>query len=188
MASKFDFRSLSKYVSAQAADDLNRFLEKMPQNAGKTALTAAGIAWFGVAALGLVAMLQTQKVTELRGQLEASETLKPIVPVITMTAVPGDDVKNFAEKAKALYPGLIINSNGNIITIQSKDTSSFAQFREIMGHVVSGGANWKVSVNSMCIGRECPQNAMDASLRIEKISIDKPAAATDDHAAPKSES
>ncbi len=174
MAKTFDLRSLNKYLSAQATDDFNRFLEKMPQNAGKTALIAGGIAWATVAALGLFSMIQTQKLTELRGQLEASETLKPIVPVMTMTAVAPDQVKAFADKAKDLYPGLTVNANGNVLTIQSKDTSSYAQFREIMAHVVSGGSGWKVSVNSLCIGRECPQNAMDAVLRIEKISIDKP--------------
>lgn len=175
MASKpFDIRSLSKYLNGQSADDFNRFLEKVPQNAGKTALIAGGIAWAAVAALGLFSMLQTQKLTELRGQLQASESLKPIVPIMTMTAIPGDDVKAFIEKIKSHYPDLILNNNNNVLTIQSKSTASYAQFREILGYITSGGAGWKVSVNSICVGRECPSNAIDASLRIEKIKIDKP--------------
>ena len=175
MATKpFDFRTLNKYLSGQSLDDLNRFLDKVPQNAGKTALMAGGIAWAAVAALGLFSMLQTQKLTELRGQLEASESLKPIVPVVTMVPVSPDEVKTFAERAKILYPGLTVTASGNVLTIQSKDTSSYAQFREILGHVVSGGAGWKVGVNSICVGRECASNAIDAALRIEKININKP--------------
>lgn len=175
MASKsFDFRSLSKYMSGQSADDLNRFLDKVPQNAGKTALIAGGIAWGAVAALALFSMLQTQKLTELRAQLQGSESLKPIVPVITMTPVAADQVKAFADRAKDLYPGLTVTANNNVLTIQSKDTSSYAQFREIMGHVVSGGPGWKVGVDSICVGRECAQNAINVSLKIEKINIDKP--------------
>ena len=176
MATKpFDFRSLNKYFTSQGADDLNKFLEKVPQNAGQAALIAGGISWVAVAVLGLLLMLESQKLTELRATLASSESLKPIVPVMSMDPVSADEVKVFADKAKTLYPGLTVTSNANVLTIQSRDTSSYAQFREIMGHVLSGGAGWKVSVNSMCIGRECPQNALDASLKIEKINITKPA-------------
>ena len=176
MASKsFDIRSLGKYLSGQSADDLNRFMERIPQHAGNTVLVAAGIAWAAVAALGLFSMLQTQKLTELRGQLQASESLKPIVPVITMAPASPEEVKAFSDKAKDLYPGLVVSANANILTIQSKDTSSYAQFREILGHVVgAGGSGWKVGVNSICVGRECATNAIEATLRIEKITIDKP--------------
>ena len=184
MATKpFDFRSLNKYLSAKAADDFNRFIETVPQNAGKTALIAAGIAWAAVAAIGLFSMLQTQKITELRGQLEATEALQPMVPVMKMTAVPDTEITAFIEKAKILYPGLTFTNSANIITVQSQDTSAYAQLREMMGHIVSGGNSWKVSINSLCIGRECPQRAMEAALRVEKVSIEKP-----DVAAPAAES
>ncbi|PZP53986.1 MAG: hypothetical protein DI586_10450 [Micavibrio aeruginosavorus] len=175
MASKtFDIRRYGKYLSGQSADDMNRFLEKLPQNAGNTVLIAAGIAWAAVAALGLFSMLQTQQLTKLRGELQSSESLKPIVPTLTMTPAAAEEVTSFAEKAKTMYPGLTVTANGNILTIQSKDTSAYAQLREIMGHVVSGGAGWKVGVNSFCVGRECSSNAIDASLRIEKVNIAAP--------------
>ncbi len=175
-SNSFDLRRYSKYLTGNSANDLNRFLEKLPQHSGNTVLIAAGIAWAAVAALGLFSMIQTQQLTKLRGELQASESLKPIVPVITMAAVPPEEVTAFAEKAKLLYPGLTVNANGNTLTIQSKDTSSYAQLREIMGHVVSGGTGWKVGVNSICVGRECASNAIDASLRIEKVNIAAPVA------------
>lgn len=171
---KFDVRSLNKYFGPQASHDLNRFLEKMPANTGNASLIAGGIVWAAAAAFFLFALLQGQNLAKLRGELEASETLKPIVPVMTLAAVPETDIKGFIDRAKALYPGLIINASGNTVTLQSKDTSTYAQYREAMSFALNGGSGWKVSIKSMCVGRECPQNAIDVSLTIEKISIDKP--------------
>lgn len=177
MASKsFDFRGLNRYLNPQASDDLNRFLEKLPQHAGNTVLIAAGIAWGAAAALGLFAMMQTKQLTELRGELQATEALKPVVPVISLAPVPDTEIKAFVEALKGIYVDLQINSNGNTITIQSKDTGQFSQFREAIGHTVNGGMNWKVRVDAFCVGRECQQNPLNAALKIEKLSIDKPAA------------
>jgi len=176
LASKgFDFRSLNRYLNPQASDDLNRFLEKLPQNAGKTALIAAGIAWASAAALGLFAMMQTKELTELRGKLEASEALQPVVPTITMNPVSAEELKTFTEALKTVYGDMQINTSGNIVNIQSKDTSQFSQFREAMGHVVNGGIGWRVKVESFCVGRECKMNPLNAALKVEKMQIDKPA-------------
>lgn len=171
----FDIRTLNKYFSAQATDDFSRFLDKMPQNVGQKSLIAAGIIWGCVAALGLSFMLQSQKLTELRAHLASAEAVQPIIPVMTMTPVPAEQVTQFAEKAKTLYPGLTLTGSGNTLNVTSTDTSSYAQFREMLGYAVSGGNNWKVSIESLCIGRECSQNALSAALKIETVTIDKPA-------------
>lgn len=170
----FDFRALNRYFSPQAGDDLNRFLEKLPQNAGNGVLIAAGIAWATAAALGLFSMMQTQELTKLKGELQSSEALKPIVPVVAMVDVPADDLKRLAESLKGVYTGLQINANGSTLTIQSKDTGNFPQFREVLGQVVNGGIGWKVTVESLCVGRECAQNALEAILKIQKMQINKP--------------
>jgi len=91
----FDWKSLQKYFSSQSADDLNRFLEKMPQNAGQTILIAAGIAWAMAGALGLYTAIQTQQLTELRAKLMATEALKPSVPKIKNIAIPKAEVEKF---------------------------------------------------------------------------------------------
>lgn len=174
----FDVRTLNKYLSAQATDDFSRFLDKIPQNAGQKSLIAAGIIWGCVAALGLSFMIQSQKLTELRAHLASAEAVAPVIPVVTMTPVPAEQITQFAEKAKLIYPGLTVTASGNILNVQSKETSAYAQFRELLGYAVSGGNNWKVSINSLCIGRECAQNALDAGLKIEMMSIDKPAVQT----------
>lgn len=172
--SSFDFRSLQKYLNPRATDDLNRFLEKVPQHAGHGVLIAAGIAWGMAAAFGLFTMMQTKQLTELRENLQASDALKPIVPTITRVAVSKEELKAMIDALKAVYPRMTINENGGKITLQSKDTAAYTEFREALGHVVNGGNGWKVSVESFCVGRECQQNALDAGLKVEKLNIDKP--------------
>lgn len=170
----FDIKSLQKLMNPQAADDFSRFLDVVPQHAGQGALIAGGIAWAVAAAIGLFTVMQVKDLTELRAKLQEAEAVKPIVPTLTMTAVPTDELKRMADDLKKIYPDLTFNSSGSKMTIQSKKTSDYIVFREAIGHIVNGGTGWKVSVESLCIGRECKQNAIDASVKIEKIKIDKP--------------
>ncbi len=170
----FDWKSLQKYLNPQAADDFSRFLDTVPQVAGKGALIAAGIAWGFAAGFGFFVVVQSKNLVELRTELQTTEALKPIVPVISVAAVPPDDIKRIAEQFKQIYPALTVNGNGDNFTIQSKKTSDFIQFREALGHVGNGGAGWKVLVDSFCVGRECKQNALNAVLKIQKLNIDKP--------------
>lgn len=173
-SNSFDFRSLKKYLNPRATDDLNRFLEKVPQHAGHGVLIAAGIAWGMAAASGLFTMMQAKNLTELREKLQASEALKPVVPTLTRVAVPKEELKGMIDALKSVYPKMTINENAGKLTLQSKDTATYTEFREALGHVVNGGNGWKVGVESFCVGRECPQNALDAAIKVEKLKIDKP--------------
>lgn len=171
----FDWKSLQKYFSSQSADDLNRFLEKMPQNAGQTVLIAAGIAWAMAGALGLYTAIQTQKLTELRAELMATEALQPSVPTIKNVAIPKAEVEKFVENAKKSYRGIDIKSKGSTIVITANSTANFAEFREAIGHVQNGGEQWRVSLENLCVGRECDKRyKLAASLKVNKVSVDKP--------------
>lgn len=171
----FDFKSLQKYFTAQSADDLNRFLEKIPQNAGKTVLIAAGIAWGMAAASGLYTAMQVQSLTELRAELKETDALKPAVPKIKNVAISKDDVEKFVEQAQKSYRGIDIKANGSTIIITANRTSSFAEFREAIGHVQNGGDGWRVSLEKLCVGRECDKRyALAASLKVNKVSVEKP--------------
>ncbi len=170
----FDWRSLQKYTSPKAAEDLNGFLEKLPQNVSHSLLIAAGIAWGMAGVLGLFTTVHIQKLTELRAELEEAQALQPIVPKIKDAAVNPKEVKVFEEKVRDTYHGLDIRSNGSSIAITSSSTAQFAQFREAIGHVQNGGSGWRVNVDRLCVGRECGQHALAASLKINKVSVDKP--------------
>lgn len=170
----FDWRILNKLVQPQAANDLNAFLERMPKTVGNQVLIAAGIAWGAAGALGLYATVQTQKMVELRAKLKDTQALKPIVPRITDVAVSPDEVQKFAKELSEIYRGLAIKSQGSSIQISATDTARFAEFREAVGHVQNGGSGWRVSVDRLCVGRECDKDKLIALLKINKVSVDKP--------------
>lgn len=170
----FDWSFLKKITNPQASADLNRFLEKLPQNAGQTVLIAAAIAWGMAAASGLYTALQVQKMTELRETLKATEALKPMVPSIKNVGIDKKDVDTFVAKAKESYKGLDIKANGSTIIITAKSTANFTEFREAIGHVQNGGNGWRVSLEKLCVGRECDkQFKLAASLKVNKVSVEK---------------
>ena len=171
----FDWRSLKKYASSQGAGDFNAFFDKMPQLAGQTALIAAGIAWASGAAFGLFATVQAKQLTQLRAHLRETESLKPGVPVIKNVPVAQADIDAFVTTLSGIYTGLSIKQQGASILITANTTSSFGQFREAIGHVADGGQGWHVSVDGLCVGRECDQNKLSAQLNVNKISVEKPA-------------
>lgn len=167
----FDWRSLKKYTSPQAADDLNAFLEKLPQNAGQTMLIIAGIAWAAAGGIGLYVTVQMQQLTELRAELQEAEALSPNVPEIDRVPVNKKLVADFVDKIKQIYTGLSINASGSSIVITAKSTAQFGQFREAIGHVQNGGNGWFVDVEKLCVGRECDKEQLAAALKINKVDI-----------------
>lgn len=170
----YDWRSLKKYANPQVTEDLNAFLEKMPQHAGNTMLMIAGIAWAAAGAIGLYTTVQMQKITDFRAELQEAEALKPIVPVIKDVPVNPKEVAQFVDKMKAIYTGLSIKVNGASILVTAENTAAFGQFREAIGHIQNGGSGWRVSIDRLCVGRECERVPLAAALKINKVSVDKP--------------
>ncbi|MCC6598605.1 MAG: hypothetical protein IT559_07440 [Alphaproteobacteria bacterium] len=167
----FNWRSLKRLTSPNAAAGLNAFLEKLPQNAGQTMLIIAGACWAFAAAIGLYTTVQLQQLTELRANLENAQALKPRVPQIKDVAVNEAEVKAFVGKIEGIYTGLSIKSLGTSVEISAPSTAMFGQFREAMGHVQNGGAGWRVNIENMCVGRECQKFPLFAVLNINKVSV-----------------
>lgn len=170
----FDWRSLKKYTSPQVADDVNTFLERLPQNTSQTVLIIAGIAWACAGVLGLYTTVQIQKLTDLRVKLQEAEAVQPAVPEIRDIPINKEEVAQFVDKISKLYTGLSIKANGSSIVITADNTAVFGQFREAVGHVQNGGAGWRVAVDRLCVGRECGREALAASLKINKVSVSPP--------------
>lgn len=166
-----NWHSIQRLADPQAANDLNDFLEKLPQNAGNNALIAAGIAWVMAAAIGLYATIQVQNLTTLRAELKETEALKPIVPSIKQKSVRADEIKRFAEKLQDIYPDLEIKPGGSSIQITANTTAQFAQFREALGHVQVGGQAWRVDVDRLCVGRECDKSKLAALVKVSEVDV-----------------
>ena len=175
---KFDWRSLQKYMDPKSSGDLNAFLEKLPQHAGQTVLIAAGIAWAMAGALGLYTSIQVKQLTEMRTELKEAQALTPIVPKISDVPIATGEVDAFIQKVKDSYTGLTFQVNGSTIVITSAQTSNFAKFREAIGHMQNGGSGWRVTLEKLCVGRECGDQAkLAVSLKVNKVSVENPAAA-----------
>lgn len=171
----FNWRSLKKYASPQAGEDLNKFLEKLPTNAGQTMLIIAASAWAAAGAAGLYATVQIQQLTEMRAELEEAQALQPIVPRISDIPIPAAEVTAFVEKVKDIYRGIEIRASGSTVVLTAKSTADFGQWREAVGHVQNGGSGWRVNVDKLCVGRECPNNMpLAAALKINKVSVTNP--------------
>ena len=174
----FDWRSLQKYMDPKSSGDLNAFLEKLPHNAGQSVLIAAGIAWAMAGTLGLYTSIQVKQLTELRAELKEAEALTPIVPKISDVPIATPEVEAFIKKVKDSYAGLSFQVSGSSIVITSGQTSNFAKFREAIGHMQNGGSGWRVTLDKMCVGRECgDQSTLAVSLKVNKVSVENPAPA-----------
>lgn len=171
----FDWRSLQKYMDPKSSGDLNAFLEKLPQHAGQTVLIAAGIAWAMAGALGLYSSIQARQLVEVRSELSKAEALTPIVPKIKDVPIAEAEVKSFIDKVKKSYPNLGFMVKGPVITITSGQTANFAEFREAISHMQNGGSGWRVSLDKLCVGRECGQkDKLGVSLKVNKVSVENP--------------
>lgn len=170
----FDWRSLQKFTSPKAADDLNHFLEALPQNTSQVMLAVAGVVWAVAGVSGLYTTVQLGKITEMRAQLEEAQSVKPMVPRIEDLPVRRDDVEKFVDSSKGVYGNLTIKAAGSAVEILASSTSAFPQFREAISHVQNGGSGWRVNVENLCVGRECPRNELSATLRINKVSVSNP--------------
>jgi hypothetical protein len=181
-----DLKAVGHYFSPRALNDLNKFLEHLPQNAGQSILIAAAVAWVFVAALGLFTTIKAQDLNNLRAQLQDAKALKPIVPTIKEVPVEAAVVTDFAKKLAALYKGLEIQAKGSMITINAAQTAYFGSFREAVIQTQNGGQGWKIGLKNMCVGRECKQKGLSITLKIDRISVDRPKISGTDYSVPAS--
>lgn len=170
----FDIKKFEKYFSKKSSDDLNRFLENLPEKAGMNILIAAGVIWALAAGLGLYTSIQAQELTIMREKLRETAALTPAVPKIQNKGIGKDEVEEFVKGAKNSYRGLDIKANGSTIVITGTRTAGFTEFREALGHVQNGGDGWRVSLEKLCVGRECHRShKLAASLKVNRVTVEK---------------
>ena len=169
----FDWRSFSKLFSSQAINGMNDFLEKLPQNTSKSLLIIVAVIWGAAATLGLYTTVKIQEFSELFVVRDEAKALLPVVPKIQDKPVASRDVQSFVDELQKIYKGLEIKGNSSNIIIRAKSTALFGQFRESIGHVQNGGLGWRVDVDRLCVGRECKQYPLSASLKINKVSVER---------------
>ena len=168
---KFDWRTLGKYFNPKATDDFNHFLEKLPQHTSKAVLIMVGVVWGSAAGLGLFTMVKMQEFSAISVEHEEAQALLPNVPVIKDTPIQASEVSSFVDELQKTYKGLEIKGNSSNIIITARSTAQFGEFREAIGHVQNGGIGWRVNIDRLCVGKECQQYPLAASLKINQVSV-----------------
>lgn len=170
-----DWRSLQRLTNPQAMKDFDAFLDSLPLNVGYNALIAAGIAWVLAGGSVLFTSMEVEKVSKLRSELLKIEALQPPIPVLKYTPVSKAAIEALALKIEATYPGIktLAEGEGKVL-VTGSDTDYFPQFLAAISTLQNGGKNWKVKVDSMCIGRDCKTAKLTASLLIDSVRVDIP--------------
>lgn len=173
----FDFSKLNaqinRYLSPQGMVDINRFIEQMPMRAGYGVLMAGGIVWL-IAGLAIVyATTIARDVAELRSELVKSEALKPVVARLVQQAVPVQDVEAFVDRVNPKYKDVAISSKGNEITFTSSNGRYFGAFREAINHAYNGGQRWRLSLESLCVGRECTTGFLSGTFNVNMLKVQR---------------
>lgn len=175
---KFDPKAINaainKYLSPQGMNDLNRFLEQMPLRAGYGVLIAGGIVWL-LAGLGVVyATTIAKDVSAIRAELVKSEALKPVVAQLVRNPVPDSEISAFANKVDPLYSDVSIKAGrSGLITLTSSSGRYFGAFREAVNHAYNGGQRWRLSLQSLCVGRECKGGFLNGTFRVETLKVQR---------------
>ncbi len=175
--SNFDFKQLNatinKYLSPQGMNDMNLFLEQMPMRAGYGVLIAGGVVWL-IAGLAVVyATTVAKDVAGIRAELIKSEALKPVVPKLVKTPVPANQVTRFVERVNPLYKDVTINGSGGNIKVGASSGRYFGAFREAINHAYNGGQRWRLSLESLCVGRECEGGFLQGSFSVNTLKVQR---------------
>lgn len=174
-AGKIDWSSLQRYTSPQAMKDLDAFLDALPLNVGYNALIAAGIAWAVAGAAVLFASTEVGKVSELRAEMMKVEALQPPIPVLEYIPVGKDGIERVSKKITESYKGISVATGApGKATVTAQDTDFFPQFLASISMIENAGKNWKVSLDRMCVGRDCTGSKLSADLKIEAVKVGAP--------------
>ena len=167
----YDWRSLKRFTSAQASNDFNAFMDKLPQNVGQTMIAFVSAAWIFAGGAGLYTMVQLQTLTELRAELVDTNSVRPAVPELVMKPLRGQGIKDITDRMSEIYKDLDIQSSGGSITIAAASTAQYGSFREAIGYVQSTGKNIRADIETLCVGRECERKPLSVTLKLNKIDV-----------------
>ena len=168
-----DYKAIARYLNPRSFGNLDIFIESLPHNTNKTLLIIAASVWACAGAMGLFATVKLQEVSQLSVERREAKVLLPAVPKIQDKPVHAKEVMAFVDELQKTYKGLEIKGSSSNIIVTAKSTSMFGQFREAIGHIQNGGLGWRVNVDKLCVGKECNPNPLAASLKINKVSIEK---------------
>lgn len=176
-----DFKNIWAWLTnPKHTQDLQSFVENLPEKVGTTTLALAGAVWL-VAGLAIIyGTTQSDKIAALKTELEQTNTLTPPIPIIQNVQIDKQSVQTFTKKAASEYEktGVKISEVNGKIEIRGNTGRQYGVFREAVGHIQNGGTGWRVSVDELCVGRECQTGKARSFLyglfSVSRINIEMP--------------
>lgn len=171
---KLDTVTLKRLLSPHAYKDLDSFVEQLPMRAGQGIIIAGVAAWIAAGLAITYVTMQANHIMELRADILKAEALKPTVPVISKVNVPMAEIDALGKKLADLYPQVTVNASAGHIEINGVSTDKYGAFREAVGHAFNGGTGWRLSTQSLCVGRECKGPQLQGVFNVYRLQVDKP--------------
>lgn len=171
---KIDWVALKKYTSPQAVKDLDRFLDAIPMTVGYNALMAAVFSWVLAGTAVFFTSIETGKVSKMHSDLMQVQALRPPIPVLQYVPVGSSVLKNLSDKIMATYKGVNLTPADGAVVVTAADTDFFPQFLAAISSLQRGGRNWKVRIDTLCVGTGCTGSKLTANLKIESVRIGEP--------------
>lgn len=169
---QFNFQKYQKYFSSQAVKDLDRFLDTLPQNAGKLVLMAAAGIWLFASIGALFAVTEVSKLSEMKMEKTSATALTPKLPKIVERPVDNKVLVDYIEDIKNSYSRLTITTQkSGEVTVTATTTASYTEFRRFVDQLQYGADNWRVDIKRLCIGRECKGQQIQAGLIVSEVRI-----------------
>lgn len=166
---------VQRYTNPQAMKDLDQFLDALPVTAGYNALIAAGMAWALAGGAVLFASAEVSNASKLRAEMAKVESLQPPIPVLQYVPVPKDGIERVSKKLMESYKGVTVAVSGpGKALVSASDTDFFPQFLAAISTLENGGKNWKVSLDKLCVGKDCKSAKLSADLKIESVRVGEP--------------
>ncbi len=172
---KIDWRALQRYTNPQAMKDLDQFLDALPITAGYNALIAAGIAWVLAGAAVLFTSTEVSNASQLRAEMAKVESLQPPIPVLQYLPVPKDSIERISKRVTESYKGISVVVSAGKAVVSASDTDFFPQFLAAISTIENGGKTWKVSLDKLCVGKDCKGAKLSADLKVESVRVGEPA-------------
>lgn len=173
---KIDQAALKRLLSPSAYKNLDTFVEQLPLRAGHAAVIAGGACLLFAALSVTYVVMQANNIMSLRADILKAEALKPTVPVINKAPVADAEVAAFIKKIESLYSQINLVPAGARVEMRASNVDKYGAFREAVGHLFNGGKGWRVTVEEMCVGRECKNNTpVFGAFTVHTLRVDKPA-------------
>lgn len=144
--------------------------------AGQAAVIAGAVCLLFAALSVTYVVMQANNIMSLRADILKAEALKPTVPVINKAPVVDAEVAAFVKKIEGLYSQVSFAANGARVEMRASNVDKYGAFRESVGHLFNGGKGWRITVEEMCVGRECKNNTpVFGAFTVHTLRVDKPA-------------